>query len=217
MQSDLELLRLARLSRDYDSEAIDAVLFASRAWLAGDQPELLPADTAFLVEALFKCGRLSLAALVAKKRLAQGEPPTAFDDFSQQYQRLSGYDFALPSNANAAPLFPPGSPGDKPRVLSLYHSCITFQTSGYTVRSQALLANSSLNVLPLTRIGYPWAAKIAKSTLKKVTNDVFSSTSGSVTYRHRRGQVTNQSLTFSNIALGKHEIVKAIADVKPHV
>lgn len=216
-RSDLELLRLARLARDYDPATLDAVRLTSRAWLEDRQPELVAADTAFLVEALFKCGQLTEAARVARKRMAQGEPSTAFDDFAQQYQRLAAYDFALPRRADAIPMFPPGAPEPKPRVLSVYHSSITFQTSGYTVRTQALLAHSALQVAAVTRIGYPWAAKLAKPTLAKVGKDVFSSTSGNVTYRHRRGHVTNQSLTFSNIGLSKHELIKAIGEVKPHL
>jgi len=217
MQTDLELLRLTCLSREYDGDAIDAVISASRAWLAGTLPDLLPSDTAFLVEALFKSGRLTQAARVAKRRLAQGDQSTAFDDLAQQYQRLSDYDFALPRRSEFAPLFATDPPGERPRVLSLYHSSIAFQTSGYTVRSQALLANSGLDVVPLTRIGYPWTAKIAKSSLAKVGKLAFSTTEGNVTYQHRRGQVSHQSLTFSNIAPSKHEIIKAIGDARPHL
>lgn len=216
VSSDLELLRLARLAGEVDAEGLSSILSASHRWLQGDFTELVATDTAFLVEALFKCGRISEAAAVAKKRAALSHGPTSFDEFAAQYQRLGSYDFSLPSRSANPPMFNEPPP-TLPRVLSLYHSSSTFQSSGYTVRTQAILSNSRLDVVALTRIGYPWAAKLAKATLSKVDKNKFESTSGKIKYSHRRGQVSNQSMVFSNIALSKHEIVKAIFDSRPHV
>jgi glycosyltransferase involved in cell wall biosynthesis len=213
---DLELLRLARLADVYDQASSDTIEGAARGWTRG-LVELTPTDTTHLVEALFKLGKLSEAALVAKKRATLNQPLTAFDDFALQYQRLANYDLQLPPHAQRWPLFTPPPSGNRPRVLSLYHSSITFQASGYTMRSQALLSSSALDVIALTRIGYPWAAKVAKGLSSKISKDGFESSSGTVTYHHRRGQVTKQSLTFSNIALGKHEIMKAVCEHKPHL
>lgn len=214
-RSVLELVRLARLAGELNEPALEAIRHVASDWLAGSPLDVTPADTAFLVEALFKCGRLSEASALAKQRLGRGEATTAFDELAQQYQRLASYDFALPPRLEGAPLFPPAS-GAAPRVLSLYHSAITFQTSGYTVRTQALLANSQLDVVALTRIGYPWAAKLLKSAQAK-HGSAFETESAGVRYAHRRGLVTSQSQTFSNLGTSKHEILKAISDVRPHV
>lgn len=217
IRSDLELLRLARLEGEYGGSTTETVRRSARNWLEGSGQELTSTDSAYLVEALFKSGLLSEAGLVSKKRGVLLEPQTAFDELVQQYQRLANYDLALPPRQPQPPMFPPVAPPEAPRVLSLYHTSIGFQKSGYSVRTQALLSNSKLDVVPLTRIGYPWAAKLPKAELPKGSKDKFETEYGGVRYQHRRGQVMKQSLIFSNLALSKHEILKTICETRPNV
>lgn len=214
VRGDLELLRLYTLSGGY-TESVELLSNIARRWVAGAVPELGSSDTAFLVEALFKCGRLGDATHVAARRASLGESVTGFDDLALQYHQLENFDLALPPRTTSSPVFGSEVHRNAPRIMSLYHSSITYQGSGYTVRTQALLENTELDILALTRVGYPWVANVAKASVAKGDKGKLETTNGKVKYRHRRGHLVRQTLTFSNIALSKHELLKAINELRP--
>ena len=97
-------------------------------------------------------------------------------------------------------------------VLSVVFSTIPFQSSGYTLRSQAILKNTSHEVRTFGKIGYPWAAGLLKGTKTEHNVDV-----DGVIYRHRRGRIDSQNHTFNNIGLAKRELERVIYLENPDV
>lgn len=208
---DLELLRLLQMHMEYDRANLEVILRFAAAFGAGERSDLSPADAEFLVVSLFRYGRIAEARAVVQRRSALGHPLHAFDALVNSYEQLLRFDLRVPPPRHA-PLFPgPGEPG-KPRVLSFLHSSLPHQTSGYTLRSQALLENTGLEVASFTRIGFPWTADIVKNTKSTHRAEV-----NGVAYRSVRGGIASNNETFGNIALAKKAIVRLISQRRPDV
>ncbi|GEP61435.1 glycosyltransferase [Reyranella soli] len=207
--SEHELLRLLRLDMEYNAENLDTVSSVAGRFVAGELDGLGPKDTAFLVEALFKFGRVSLAHSVVNARVRLEHPTTAFDTFADQYHRLQTYDFlALPRRVRRIT----SSGRRRPRILSFLSSALPFQSTGYTLRTQALLTNTALDVAPYGRIGYPWTAGLLKNAATE-----HMAASAEVQYKFRRGGIRSQTDIFTNMGLAKREIEKVLHLENPDV
>lgn len=208
-----ELRRLLGMKLELNEINKNFLCTLAREYAGGDaDPESAEASP-FLVEALFKFGELSLASRVVARRQLDGLQATGFDNLVTNYVTLLQYDFAFPPLSSPRPLYPPAPrAGDRLRVLSFYYATPVYQNNGYAVRTQAILENTTNEVLPFGRIGYPWVAGHLRDNQKSISGQV-----GQLEYHHRRGEMRNQTDTFANFGIAKDEIRRLITEFRPDV